>query len=122
MPWIGNWILINFLSDDDGGVFDDDDPSGIGIEAVITASEWTETDFSGCTITFSYSVESNNYSSQGIGKNSECPASLNPGLEGDTGTLEFSNNNSIMIQWFDSGLGDNPDPDCCILAFKWMRQ
>jgi len=116
-PWNGNWIQVNFLATDDNGIWDQDDLSGIGFVAKITESEWIETDDfgDGCTVTFSYSVDTNNnYSKQAESKNGQCPVNLPLGLK-ETGRLEFLEGDKFMIEHFDLQPGDT------IAAFKWMR-
>jgi len=112
-PWIGSWTQVNFLTADDGGVWNSDSLEGLGFIAEITSEQWKEKE-SGCEVIFSYSVSSAlSYSKQGQSKSGNCPALLNPGVLQETGRLEFSNNNAFMIQYF-----DNEEE---ILAFKWMR-
>jgi hypothetical protein len=64
----------------------------------------------------SYSLDSSNrFSRQAIRANSKCgPVSLE--LLKDSGRLEFSSNNTVMVEWFDVQAGDN------IAAFKWVRR
>ena len=117
-PWIGDWVQVNFLSDDDNGVWDEDDLSGIGFVATITEQKWIETDDygSGCSVTFSYSVDrNNNYSRTVTRVEDDCPFLL-PGGWTETGRLEFSDNNRFMIEHFDPMPGDD------LLAFKWVRR
>ncbi len=117
--WIGDWILVNFLADDDNGVWDEDGTSGIGIVATITENGWIETDKhgDGCAITYVYSVKSNNrHSKQAIRKGSKCRFWPPARFIKETGRLEFSSDNNFMIENFD------PKPFADIVAFKWMRQ
>jgi len=107
------------LTDSDNGVWDQDDPNGIGFVAKITESEWIETDDFGvgCAVTFSYSVDSNNkYSKKAKSKGDKCPFSLSLELLIGTGRLEFSNGNNAMIEYFDVMPGDT------LTAFKWMKE
>ncbi len=119
-PWIGNWIQVNFLSNDDNGVWDQDDPDGIGFVAQITESEWVETDEygNGCSVTYSYSVDHNNkLFKEAISVSNNCSFPLGSFLN-EFGTLEFYDGNNIMIEYFDVSSEDTDT----ILAFKWMRQ
>ena len=112
-PWIGNWILINFLGDDEEE-WDTDSPDGIGMSAIITENAWIEQDdYSDCAVTHTYRVKRNlQYTKQATAV-THCPFSI---LPYDSGYLEFSNDNNIMIEHFDLQAGDT------ILAFKWMRK
>jgi hypothetical protein len=49
---MGDWIQVNFLSDDDNGIWDEDDLTGIGFVAKITENKWIEIDEdgSGCSL------------------------------------------------------------------------
>jgi Fibronectin type III domain len=117
-PWNGDWIQVNFLSLDDNGVWSSDDPSGIGFVAEITETGWVETDDfgNGCSVTYSYSVDSNNkFSKKATSKGDNCPT-LSLELYDETGRLEFSGDNNYMIEYFDLVPGDD------IVAFKWKRQ
>ena len=117
-PWIGNWIQVNFLGDDDNDVWDQDDPTGIGFVAKITENEWFETDDygDGCTVTYSYSVDTNNrYSKHATSVTDNCPFPLSGFLD-ESGTLEFSEGNRFMFDYFDL------EPGNTLVAFKWMRE
>lgn len=114
-PWIGKWLLVNFLSTDDNGIWSEDDLSGIGMTAEVTSTTWKETDDSGCAITFSYTVDSNlRYARHATSKSSQCPA-IPLNIYDDSGKLEFPTN-SDMIDHFDLLPGDD------LAAFKWKRQ
>ena len=114
-PWIGKWLLVNFLSTDDNGVWDPDDLSGIGMTAEITSTTWKETDDSGCAVTFSYTVDSNlRYAKHATSKTSQC-ASAPLSMFDESGKLEFPTNND-MIDRFDLLPSDD------LAAFKWKRQ
>lgn len=114
-PWIGNWILVNFLADDDEGEWDEDDLSGIGMWAAITESAWVERD-EVCAVTYSYSVDENNrHSKKAESINDKCPSKPPLGWF-ETGRLEFKKDNKFMIEYFD------PAPGNDIVAFKWMRR
>jgi hypothetical protein len=113
--WKGNWLLINFLSDEDNGVWDEDDTTGIGESLVVTDTTWTEYDNnSTCSVTYSYSVNNNlEFVNKFVSATGDC------GFEktvDETGHLEFSDDNTIMIQYWDLVPGDE------IYAFKWMRK
>jgi hypothetical protein len=116
-PWIGNWVQVNFLATDDGGVWDEDDLSGIGFVAAVTETEWTLTDEygGGCSITMSYTVTGNRFSRQAIRAGERCPA-LPLHLLNESGRLEFSDDRTFMIEHFDLQTGDE------IAAFKWVRR
>lgn len=132
-PWVGNWVQVNFLSDDDGGVWDADDESseGIGFVVTVTETQWIETDnfgnSGGCTVTYNLSVESNNrYLKVPAAVGQNCPFTLDQllflhNIFPETGILEFSDGNSFMIDNFDFNPLDD-DPDCCLVAFKYRRQ
>jgi len=110
-PWVGNWVQVNFLGTDDGGVWDGDDLSGIGFVAEITTTRWIETDEygHGGRAEYSYTVDGNNrYSKHYAGGSA-------PG-ENESGRLEFSSDNRFMFEYFDLESGDT------LAAFKWMRQ
>ena len=117
-PCLGTWLLINFLTDDDKGVWDEDDMTGIGMTAVIRDTEWIQKDYDGCEVTYSYSVDENSsYTRQGVDIGILCDFHfMNPKLLVETGYLEFTGDNNIMIDYFDIEPGDT------ILAFKWMKQ
>ncbi len=117
-PWVGDWVQVNFLAIDDNGVWDQDDPRGIGFVASVTPSEWTLTDDfgDGCAIRMSYSVDSSNrFRRTLVGTSGTCPT-FPPNLPDETGTFEFSQNDSVMIEWFDLLPGDE------ISAFKFVRR
>ena len=117
-PWVGNWVQVNFLSDDDNGVWDQDDLDGIGFEVRITEDKWIETNeyVPGCSVTYSYTVDENNrYNKIATSVSDSCPFTVGPFLN-ESGTLEFSDDNNVMIEYFDVWPGDT------LLAFKWMRQ
>lgn len=119
-PWVGNWVQVNFLSIDDGGVWDEDDLTGIGFVADITETEWRETDEygGGCSVLFSYSVGSGNKHRkrpQSVG--AACPSGFSVDqFPDETGRLEFSADNRFMTEYYDLLPGDE------ITAFKWMRR
>jgi len=118
-PWIGNWLQINFLTLDDNGVWDDDDPSGIGLSAVVSEDQWVETDYdNGCEITYSYTIDKDlNCLKKGVAVSKTCDFfGINPRLLDESGHLQFGKNNNIMIDYFDPQPGDD------IVAFKWMRK
>jgi len=118
-PWIGNWLQINFLSLDDNGVWCGDDPGGIGLSAVVSENKWIETDYNnGCALTYSFTIDKDlNYQKKGVAISKDCDFyGINPMLLDESGKLEFYDNNSIMINFFDMQPGDD------IVAFKWMRQ
>ena len=115
---IGNWLLINFLSLDDDGVWCGDDPSGIGMSAVVSEKQWVQTDYNnGCKITYSFTIDKDlKYKRQGIDISKACDFyGINPSLLDESGHLQVYDN-SIMIDYFDMQPGDD------IVAFKWMRQ
>lgn len=114
-PWIGNWLLINFLADDENGVWSSDDAQGIGMTAVISDNQWVEKDENnGCAVTFSYAMSSNSkYNKRVVSIGDGCGFSQ---FWSETGRLVFSDGNNIMIEYFDLLPGDS------IIAFKWMRQ
>ncbi|MDB4303397.1 LamG domain-containing protein [Desulfosarcina sp.] len=117
-PLVGNWIQVNFLGDDDNGVWDQDSTTGIGFVAKITENEWIETDQygEGCSVTFSYSVDNNNrYFKVATSVSDKCPFPVNAFLN-ESGRLEFTDGNNIMIEHFDVQPGDT------LFAFKWRRQ
>jgi hypothetical protein len=117
-PWVGNWILVNFLADDDEGIWDEDDPSGIGMTAIISDTQWIEKDSDNCEVTYSYTVNADlKYTMQGENVTGTCkPFMPPPKLISDSGYLEFANDNNIMFQYFNLKPGDT------ILAFKWERR
>ena len=114
-PWIGNWLLINFLSDDDNGVWSSDDTQGIGMTAVISDNQWVEKDENnGCAVSYSYSMSANlKYNKQVVTIGDGCGFSQ---YWSESGRLVFSDDNNIMIDYFDLLPGDS------IIAFKWLRQ
>lgn len=114
--WVGDWIQVNFLGDDDNGVWDTDSSDGIGFTAVITPTSWTETDESGCSVTYSYSVDSDlHYARHAQSATPQCgwPDELLSLLD-ETGRLVFHEDK--MDDYFD------PDPGDTLLAFRWRRQ
>ncbi len=113
--WKGNWLLINFLSDEDNGVWDEDDTTGIGMSLVVTDKTWTEYDNnSNCSVAYSYSVN-NALKFNNIFVSATGACGFKKTVD-ETGYLEFSDGNTIMIQYWDLVPGDE------IYAFKWMRQ
>jgi hypothetical protein len=117
-PWNGDWVLVNFLATDDQGVWDEDDPGGIGFIAVVTDAEWTLIDDfgRGCAVTMTYSVDRNRrFSRQAIRAGSKCP-SLPLSQLNDSGRLEFSAGDRLMTEYFDLQPGDE------IAAYRWARQ
>ncbi len=117
--WNGSWVQVNFLAVDDRGIWDADDLSGIGFVQNITETEWVLTDGygSGCAITFSYSVDSNNrFSRRAIRAGSRCPAGFPLASLNDSGRLEFSDGGRFMIEHYNLQPGDD------ILAFKFVRR
>jgi hypothetical protein len=112
---IGSWILINFLPDDTGGEWDEDDTSGIGFTLVVTDKTWEEQDMnSSCKEINSYSLGSDlKFKKKFLSTSGSCPFTK---LPDETGHLEFQDGGKIMIEYFDLLPGDE------ILAFKWMKQ
>jgi hypothetical protein len=116
--WIGDWIQVNFLTVDDLGVWDADDPSGIGFVARVTQNTWVLTDDygNGCAVTMSYSVSGNlRFTRQATSLGPGCP-DVPLALWQESGTLEFSEGDQVMIERFDLQSGDD------IVAYKWVRQ
>ncbi|MDX1744485.1 MAG: hypothetical protein R3324_00990 [Halobacteriales archaeon] len=118
-PWLGDWVQVNFLAVDDGGVWDDDIPSGIGFVASISETQWRETDEdgAGCSVTFRYSVNAaHQHSKEPVALGPNCPMIPIEELPPETGRLEFLDDGDTMIEWFDLLPGDE------IQAFKWRRR
>lgn len=118
-PMTGSWVLINFLGDDDNGTWDSDNSEGIGMTATVSGSAWIEkNDDDECEVTYSISVDTSlRYSRQYTHVSSSCDFSLaDIGMIRETGRLEFSENNTIMIDYFDVEPGDT------LIAFKWMKK
>lgn len=116
-PWIGNWVLVNFLTDEDDGIWDDfDDTTGIGMTAVISETKWVEkNDDDGCEFIYSYSVDSElTYTKTFEG--STCPVTVPYYWFDEYGHLEFSNGDRSMFEYF-----DDLDPGDDLFAFKWLR-
>lgn len=115
-PWLGNWLLVNFLTDDDDGVWEEDEPSGIGLVSSVTEDEWVLSDDNGgpCSVAFSYSVDRDRrYSRRVTGKTGGCdPDSFPVGMT-ERGRLEFSEDEDYMFEYFAEGGS--------LLAFKWQR-
>ena len=117
-PWLGNWVLVNFLTEDDGGVWDEDDTSGLGLLSTVTEEVWViEDDFEdGCAVTYSYTITGGSrYTRESIGRSESCDPSTPLGVV-EEGTLEFEEDGLYMIEHFD----DLPGGD--LEAFRWRRQ
>lgn len=116
-PWIGSWVQVNFLGDSDNGIWDADDPLGIGFVAQVTDTTWTETDEfgDGCSVIFEYTVDANfSYVKRARSVSNDCPFSLSPILD-ESGTLLFSGDNTVMEEYFITLPGDT------LIAFRWKR-
>jgi len=104
---LGHWTQVNFLADDDNGVWGPDDYSGIGFVLDVTNTTWTETDDygHGASVAFTYSINnSNRYVKD---------ATYHGVRIHETGRLVFDGN--VMIEYFD------PQPGDTIVAFKWVK-
>ncbi|NOY84229.1 MAG: hypothetical protein GXO96_05305 [Nitrospirae bacterium] len=115
-PWLGKWVLVNFLASDDNGNWGRDVNSGIGTKVEITETEWKEIDRNRCEVTFSYGVKSDfSISKTATAITSECG---NVPLSNftETGRLQFANNDMIMEDHFDVQAGDT------LLAWRYLRQ
>jgi hypothetical protein len=133
-PWVGNWVQVNFLSDDDNGVWDEDDksPEGIGFVALVTQTQWIDKDNyglpGGCAVTYDLSVDANKRYLKTPTAVEHCPFTLDQllflhSIDPETGQLEFADGNRFMIDSFDpSPYDDVNDPECCLVAFKYRRQ
>lgn len=115
MPWVDNWLLVNFLSTDETEFSDDDDLSGIGFTAIITETTWTEIDESGCTVDYALSVDSNLRHTKTATSVNGCPFGNDVlPLLNETGRLEFEGD--FMNEYWDLQPGDD------LAAFRWFRQ
>jgi hypothetical protein len=115
MPWVGSWLLVNFLTTEETQFSDDDDLSGIGFTAIITETTWTEIDDAGCTVNYALSVDSNLGHTKTATSVSGCPFGndILP-LLNETGWLEFEGD--FMNEYWDLQPGDD------LAAFRWFRQ
>ena len=115
MPWVGNWLLVNFLSTDETQFSDDDDLSGIGFTAIVTETTWREIDESGCTIDYALSVDANLRHTKTATSVSGCPFGNDAlPLLNETGRLAFEGD--FMNEYWDLQPGDD------LAAFRWFRQ
>lgn len=119
-PWTGDWRQVNFLSVDDNGQWDEDNPDGIGFVATIDENLWLEEDekgVDGCRVSYTYMIDDQNrYSKVATGVGTFCPNGyqLGPHLSG-TGLLEFQDGGNTMNEYYDRIPGDG------IAAFRWRR-
>lgn len=115
-PWLGKWILVNFLASDDNGDWEPDRNSGIGTKVEITETEWKEIDRNGCEVTFTYGVDgSNRITKTATSITPEC-GNIPLRNFNESGRLEFANDNNIMEDHFDVQAGDT------LLAWRYLRQ
>ncbi len=116
-PWLGSWLQINFLVDDDNGVWEDDHYSGVGFYLEINEDGWAQSTIwedDDCVRIYSYSIKKDyTFTIKGASSQGSCDSSMDFTQIVRKGKLEFSDDSQTMIQTFDG--------DVNIRAYKWRR-